>query len=312
MLAYEKVNVIGLFGGGGLLGDIGGFLGTNTDDQKKAVSQASAQEAARLREGQQIIADILPQVQPFLQPVADITPGALQTAQQNATLEGFGQNLGNILNSGALQPLVDERQRAANFALSSAGLSRSSAAAEQAAAIPTELALAIEQTLAGRQGDLLSTGLGGTSSLANLLTNNAASQANILAGIGAIEGDAILGREQLNTAASNNLANLVGGGLSAAGSAELLSGLGGLGSFLGALSDVRLKKDLVPLGDWMGLTLYSWEWIDPVKELDPDNLMTQMTAGFLAQDVREKYPEFTGEFAGFLTIDYESLISRLH
>lgn len=68
---------MGLFSGGGILGDIGGFLGINTDDQQEAAQAGAAaqvqaseaaiaeQEAARLQQAE------------LLQPFIDVSAGAL-------------------------------------------------------------------------------------------------------------------------------------------------------------------------------------------------------------------------------------------
>ena len=71
-------------------------------------------------------------------------------------------------------------------------------------------------------------------------------------------------------------------------------------------SDIRLKTNLSPVGQVHDLTLYEWDWIAGMPEE-----MKNLNTGFIAQDVQEKYPEFSGEECGFLTINYEGLLEHL-
>lgn len=84
----------------------------------------------------------------------------LPMLEQGATASGMGQRLGEIYNTDAFRPLIDERQQAAATQLANTGLSRSGAALRAAAAIPTELGFDIENQLYGRQGTLYQSGLG--------------------------------------------------------------------------------------------------------------------------------------------------------
>ena len=57
-----------------------------------------------------------------------------------------------------------------------------------------------------------------------------------------------------------------------------------------------------------GLKIYQWDWIEDVK----DTVVSKFgTIGFMADEVKEKFPEFIGEFGGFMTINYSGLLDKL-
>ena len=102
----------------------------------------------------------------------------------------------------------------------------------------------------------------------------------------AVQGTNISGLIEQNYAQQVAQSNAAMGGL---------FGLGGTAiSALGMFSDRRLKKDVSRLGTSPdGLPIYAWRyiWGGPLH------------AGFMAQDVREKYPEAVFEVGGYLAID---------
>lgn len=123
---------------------------------------------------------------------------------RSSTLQGFGQNISDILSGGALDPLIGQRQESATSALASAGLSRSNVAAERAAEIPAELAFLLEGELFGRAEDRLTTGLDAQSDIARLLEQQGINLGNIDLGVGQ-------GVSGIQEAGGINLANLIGG-----------------------------------------------------------------------------------------------------
>lgn len=201
---------MGLFSGGGVLGDIGGALGINTDRQEQALTQSIERTGETALEARGLLESAEARALPFLEPVAGVVGDVLPQVQRGATIGGFGENIADILSGGALDPLIQERQRAGTSALASAGLSRSNVAAERAAAIPAELAFNIENLLAGRQSNLLQQGTGAGVNLANLFRGGAQDISNIITGQGAAEAEGIIGQEQIRQQRNQNIAGLFG------------------------------------------------------------------------------------------------------
>jgi hypothetical protein len=78
-----------------------------------------------------------------------------------------------------------------------------------------------------------------------------------------------------------------------------MGGLFGLGSAGIMASDRRLKKNIVPLGEVDGLTLYRFEYIDAPRE----------HVGFMADEVAERFPDAVHEMpGGFLAVDYARFV----
>ncbi len=184
----------------------------------------------RLRRGQQdSIATLLSGAQGAEEDITQGVTGAIKALQparagllfgpqvlESSTLEGFGRNISDILQGGALDPLIGQRQEAATSALASAGLSRSNVAAERAAEIPADLAFDLESQLFGRAEDRFTTGLGAQSDIARLLENQGINLGNIDLGVsqgvsGLQEGGAI-NITNLTSEAQAQLADLISGG----------------------------------------------------------------------------------------------------
>jgi len=302
---------MGLFSGGGVLGKVGGALGINSNEQEKAIRRAGKSVERQAQLGIEGLEGALESTLGELQPFATAGLGALPSLEAGATLPGFAGNIDDIFSSGVLDPLVAERMRGAESAFGKAGLTRSGGAIRAAADIPTELAFGIEQLLSGRQGNLVGLGQNAATNLANIRGTSAANIANLRAGVGEAQASSLLGQQQARDAADSNLVRLISGGLSGAGSAGAFAGMGKTGAILGALSDIRLKTDIKPLGEVGGLVLCEWNWVDGVEDLLKDHEMPLMNVGFIAQDVEEKYPQYSGEFNGFKTVDYIGLIEEL-
>ena len=304
---------MGLFSGGGVLGDVGGFLGINSTKQENAIKGA---EQAQNRKAEQGIGDIFGQLDlslENLQPFSDAGISALAGLEQGSTIGGFSDNINSILSSSAFDPLVQERMRTADSAFGRAGLTRSGGAIQAAADIPFEVAMGLESLLSGRQSELA--GLGYDSGAQQGLFRSAAGSgaANIRIGQGANSANSILAQQQAKTARNDNIAGFLGGsnmggGGGGGGGGLDLGGIMQIGQMLASLSDPRLKTNIKPIGEFHGMNVYEWDWIDGVPELLGDNLMN---AGFLADEVADKYPEYSGESHGFLTINYDGLLNHL-
>ena len=76
------------------------------------------------------------------------------------------------------------------------------------------------------------------------------------------------------------------GGMTAAG--NLLQGAGTAATGVAALSDVRLKKNIVPQGSVNGINFYTWDWNDAAKE---SGLSEGITFGVMAQELEKSHPD---------------------
>lgn len=94
-----------------------------------------------------------------LSPFYDQGLESLQQVSQGSTARGMNDRLANIMSGSQFGNLVDARRSASEDYLSRQGLSRSGNAVSEAASIPTELALALEDQLYGRQYGLTQQGL---------------------------------------------------------------------------------------------------------------------------------------------------------
>ena len=217
--------------------------------------------------------------------------------ERGATVGGLGENLDQIFRSGALDPLVRERTEAAQGQLASAGLNRSGTAVQEIANIPTQLGLQIEQLLTGRGQDLANIGLGAATGTANI-AQGAGQQ---LAGLGQQFGQSVLG-------AQRDIGQTQASGILGSAQAKSAFGQSALGLLGLALSDPRLKTNVVKVGEINDLGVYQWDW---KPELDGMMVAETSTLGFMADEVEEKYPEYVGEFGGFRCIAYAPLINLL-
>jgi hypothetical protein len=228
-----------------------------------------------------------------LQPFSQAGINALPGLEQGSTLEGFGGGLSDIFNSSAIQPLIQDRMRAANSAFGSAGLTRSGGAIQAAADIPTELAMQIEQMLNERQTGLAGLGFGADSLSAELRNQASLGRAGILADRFATQTGADQASKQRK---QDRLNSIISTGASIAG----------------AFSDERLKTNIKSIGKIKDLTIYEWDWREGVPEVIQEVTGKEgMTTGFIAQDVLDKHPSYVDEQYGFLTINYDGLMDKL-
>ena len=72
-----------------------------------------------------------------------------------------------------------------------------------------------------------------------------------------------------------------------------------------AASDVRLKKDVRPLGNKDGVNFYTWEWNDEGKRVASSK---QPTVGVMAQELKDTHPHLVSEGDdGYLRVNYGGL-----
>jgi len=276
----------------------GAIAAKSASKGRKAAGAAAGAANTAINRGISEIRNQFSNTSESFQPFLDAGLGGLQQQQQASTLGGLGDRLADIFGSGALDPLIAERTRAAQGQLAAGGLTRSGTAVQEIAGIPQELGFAIEQLLAGRQGDLANTGFTATQNLAQIGSANAANIGNLEANKGANTSSGILAGAQASASGLGQLGNIF--------SSLLTSGRGGASSF--AFSDPRLKTNVVRVASLGELGVYQWDWIPEAKGT---SIANQPTLGFMADEVEEKYPEYLGEFMTWKGIHYGPLLDHI-
>ena len=71
-------------------------------------------------------------------------------------------------------------------------------------------------------------------------------------------------------------------------------------------SDIRLKTNLVPIGERYGLTIYKWDWNKIARRFGLEG----ESRGFIAQEVEVLHPEVIFEHDGFKKISYRMLFEK--
>ena len=272
---------------GGLTGGGGGKKGAK---KANALNERAIDEVRRQFD---LSREDLKEVQRLFDPFVEAGTGQLPALLQGATTGGLDERLAEITNTDIFGTLVGERSRAVQGQLASTGLTRSGTALQEISAIPTNLALDIENQLFGRQSQIAGSG-----------QNAIAGQGGIVNNIGS-----------LGQGASSSIANLLsqsGANLAAGGQADtntLLQLLGLGGAFFGGRpSDPRLKKNAEQIGSIRDLGLSQWDWVDEAKGTIIEKFGT---IGFMADEVEEKYPHHVGEFGGWKVINYDGLLDEL-
>ncbi len=223
-------------------------------------------------------------VQALLAPFINAGRSALPGLESGAGVEGFSERIRALLSGGALQPLVDERTRAVQQQLAAGGLTRSGAGIRAAAGVPTDIALAIEEALYGRQANLVNLGQSSAVGQANIGSNLSTTISQLLGQQGEARAGGIIGAQQARSAATGQMVN---------------AGLGAAAIFF---SDPRLKDNMQPIGKIGPLTLYEWDWKPGVSDV-----VGKMSIGFSADEVEEHFPELVVEVHGFKAIHYPLL-----
>lgn len=243
-------------------------------------SQVGGQAAGQANVlSQQAIDEIRQQQIPFAEAGALALPEVLQ----GITPEGLSGRLSEILGTDVFQDLLGERTRAVEGQLAAGGLTRSGTAIEAAAQIPTDIALGLESLLTGRATDLAfgaqGAGSQASANIAGLLTQQGQ---NVASGI--------LTDAQARAAGGQNLVNL----------ATTAAGI--------FFSDPALKENIEQISHIGDLGLFEWDWRPETKGT---MIEKYGTTGFMADEVREKYPHHVSDFCGFMVIDYPSLLDEL-
>ncbi len=69
-------------------------------------------------------------------------------------------------------------------------------------------------------------------------------------------------------------------------------------------SDSLLKEDIEKIGERNDLGWYRWKWIDEA----PDFVKQQPRVGFMAEEVKERYPNLVKVISGYMAINYEEAL----
>jgi hypothetical protein len=78
---------------------------------------------------------------------------------------------------------------------------------------------------------------------------------------------------------------------------------------LGALSDIRLKENIKPVGNAHGVQFYTWDWNEEGKRIANPK---QPTFGVIANEVAISHPKHVSRGTdGYLRVNYTGLIKQL-
>ncbi|MEW8120063.1 MAG: tail fiber domain-containing protein [Candidatus Thiodiazotropha sp.] len=255
----------------------------------KAAKRAAEAQVKSTRLGVDELRRQFDATQANLLPFIEAGQGVVGDVTSAGTVGGLNERLAAIMGGSQFDALVDEREREVQNHLARSGLRRSGAGIKAAAAIPTDLALAIEQVLFGRQANLMGSGQNAAAGLGAIGANTSGGVADLFSQMGQARGNSILQAQQADAKAAENTVN------TALTAAAIF------------FSDERLKENLQPIGEISGLTLYRWEWKPQFKYL----IGAEMSIGFSAQEVEEQYPEYVHEVNGIKAINYPALTERL-
>lgn len=255
--------------------------------KKSAGSRAGQAEVAGAQLGIDEIRRQFDQTQESLDPFVQAGVGALPGLEEGTTVGGLDATIAELLNTDVFGSLVEERQRGVEGQLAAGGLTRSGTAIQEAANIPTELALQLENLLFGRKGQLVGAGQQAAGAVGGFGAAASGGVADLLKGQGVSTGAGILTNAQAQ----------------AAGTSQAL----GIASKL-FFSDERLKESIEVVSKIGDLDVVQWNWLPFTKGTVIEKCGT---IGFLAQEVEEKYPHHVEELCGWKVIDYPALLDEM-
>ena len=257
--------------GGTILSGLTGRTGAKAAEEAGKISSAELMRQFAISQGL---------LDPSLQAAQRQLPGI----GQQLTPSGFGDTLGQLqpqLNQ-FLEPIREGRQSAAAEQLAAFGLDPGMASnfRDISPTLESQLLQGAEEDLFGRRVSLSGLGEGSGRVLSNL-----GQRTGMMAGdIGA---QSALAAQQAQAQGQQNATSIIGT----------------IGSMF---SDERLKENMQPIGEWMGLTVYSWDWQDWVPKS-----WRKMNTGLSAQEVAAKHPDYVETVNGFKAIRYNDLIDDL-
>jgi len=218
--------------------------------------------------------------------------------------------LGRIFDTDIFKSLTEERGRAVSGQLAASGQRRSGTGLLEAARVPTEIGLGLENLLTARSTDLATGGRQAALGLGSLGLQSAQAISSLQQATGRAVAGGIVTDQQAAAQRGQNSLNIA----STLGSLFLGGAIfGGSGASSRVLtqdpfSDPALKENIEEIGAINDLKLYQWDWIDQVKGTIIEKCSN---FGFMADQVKEKYPQYVNEVCGFLTINYSGLLDHL-
>lgn len=308
----------------GIFSSIGSALGFGGAD--KSASEAAEQQRIFNEKAQAELRRQLGVTTENLDPFLQAGQGQLEALQQGTTAGGLDERLRELFNTDIFGGLVDERTRAVEGQLSAGGLTRSGTALQEAARIPTGLALDLERQLFGRSQNLVNLGQQTGVQLGQFGANAAGGIANLFGGSGQAIAGGIIGDAQAKQRRDQQLLATLTGGLkggigvgrefglfneslpAGAQGPTQLNTVGKVLSGFGFFSDPSLKENVEELGEMFDLKVYKWDWVKAAKGTIIESCMN---VGFMADEVKGKYPHHVSKFCEFLVIDYPGLIREL-
>jgi hypothetical protein len=173
---------------------------------------------------------------------------------------------------------------------------------KDASEMPLNVAMGIEDQQYGRLGGIAGIGLQGATSLAGHSSATGTNIASMYQQQGQGIAQTQIAKSQQQAADRQGMMNA----MAMIGGAALMAPVAGPAAV--AASDKNLKVNIKKVGTIGDLNEYQWDWNPSLK----DTVIAKYpTIGFIAQEVREKYPKFVESVAGFLCINYEGLIDHL-
>lgn len=274
------------------------------------------------------------------QPYAQMGEQFIDDVSEASTIEGLDARLAKILDSKTFGAMYGDRMDAAQNQMAQVGMSRSGAALEEAASVPTNLAMAIEGQLYGRQmnnvgigqaaaAHQVASGQNYANNASNIMTTTAANignqaiqsagmqgqfhmqgaqaGANGMMQAGNAAANGILGAASASGAGIMGAANATASGMVNAANARAAARQNAINTGLQVgttvatmFSDERLKENMEKVGKIGELNLYEWDWKPQAKGL----VGTEMSLGFKAQEVEEIYPDCVSEIHGIKKVNY--------
>lgn len=228
----------------------------------------------------------LTQGQQAFAPYTGMGTDALSGMSNAFTPQGLDERLSQIMGSQYFGDLVQERERAVKGMLGAGGLTRSGTALTEAAKIPTDLAMSIDNQLFNR-------GLQGAELASPFAMGSGLNPAQGLEGMLTIQ-DILYQLEAADKSAKADKKS---------SSSDLMGSV--IGSIL-KLSDPELKENARKIGEYGGLNVYEWDWTEE-SELEGK----YPNVGFMADEVEAVYPQHVHKFGGFKAVDYSGVIGEI-